>query len=145
MALQFEQVQTKWIEKGEDKLGLCVCIYRNWMAIDYLQDGDHGMGQVLVDAMVGLSLLGNAGSCFLAVVFGPSVNHVKLITSFHILYLSIYEYMYVSIQKIHYTGRWSIDFGAWMFSGWWYTLQNGGSLSYCSAHYDRFESTKLCE
>ena len=78
------------------------------MAIDYLQDGDHGMGQVLVDAMVGLSLLGNAGSCFLAVVFGPSVNHVKLITSFHILYLSIC----VCIQKIHYTGRWSIDFGA---------------------------------
>ena len=30
------------------------------MAVDYLQGGNHWMGQVLVDAMAGLSLLGNA-------------------------------------------------------------------------------------
>lgn len=28
------------------------------MAANSIQDGDHGMGKVLVDAMVGLSLLG---------------------------------------------------------------------------------------
>lgn len=65
MALRFEQVQTKWSQKGEDKFGLCVCIYVNWMAIDYLQDGDYGMDQVLVDAMAGVPLLGNTTFCLL--------------------------------------------------------------------------------
>ena len=58
------------------------------MAIDYLQDRDHGMDQVLVDAMVGLSLLGNASSCSLVLVFGHS-NHVKLITSFNSFFVYI--------------------------------------------------------
>ena len=74
------------------------------MAIDYLQDGDHGMGQVLVDAMVGLSLLGNAGSCFLAVVFGPSVNHVKIDNIFPYplsIYICIYPENPLCWQMVH--------------------------------------------
>ena len=50
------------VDKGEDKFGLCFFLYSNWMAINYLQDWNHGMDKILVDAMVGLSLLGNFNS-----------------------------------------------------------------------------------
>lgn len=76
MALRFEQVQTKRSQKGENKFGLCVCIYVNWLAIDYLQDRNHGMGQVLVDAMVGLSLLGNTTFCSLVLILYCSAKNV---------------------------------------------------------------------
>jgi hypothetical protein len=105
MALQFEQVQTKRSEKGEDKFGLCVCIYGNWMAIDYLQDRDCGMDQILVDAMVGLSLLGNAASCSLAVIFGHS-NHTKLINSFNNFLISRKYVIFV---------KWSINFAFYIY------------------------------
>jgi hypothetical protein len=71
------------------------------MAIDYLQDGYCGMDQVLVDAMVGLSLLGNAASCSLAVIFGHSMNHTKLIKSFNSSLIS---------RKYMVLVRWSINF-----------------------------------
>ena len=44
------------------------------MAVDYLQGGNHWMGQVLVDAMAGLSLLGNAISDIFDLFTYPTVR-----------------------------------------------------------------------
>lgn len=44
---------------------MCFCIFGNWMASDYIEDGNCGMDKVLVNAMVGLPLLGNAPCCIL--------------------------------------------------------------------------------
>lgn len=76
MALRFEEVQTKRSEKSEDKLSLCFCIYVYWMAIDHLQDRDFWMGQVLVNAMVGLPLLGNIICLPLLITVSPMINSV---------------------------------------------------------------------